>query len=99
MTQKLTLENEQIKHDEDDNQQTPKMINDNHLSLDNSLQISQPFITIEHENIPKEQQSIRKSELQRKHPKLFPLIFQKTLFNIHLRKRIHFDGQKIQKII
>jgi hypothetical protein len=68
MTQKLTLENEQIKHDEDDNQQTPKMINDNHLSLDKS----QP---IDHQHIPKEQQSIRKSELQRKYPKLFPLIF------------------------
>jgi hypothetical protein len=60
MTQKLSLENEQIKQDEDDNkiieQQTPKtveVINDNNLLLDNSLQTSQP----------KEQQLIRKSKI------------------------------------
>ena len=57
MTQKLSLENEQIKQDEDDNQmidrtikhQIPtQIINDNNnLSFDNSLQTSQLF-TIDH---------------------------------------------------
>jgi len=71
MTQKLSLEHEQIKQDEDDNkiieQQTSKtteIINDNNnLSLDNSLQTSQLF-TIDHQNITKEQQQpIRKSKI------------------------------------
>jgi hypothetical protein len=70
MTQKLSLENEQIKQDEDDNkiieQQTSKttqIINDNNnLLLDNSLQTSQIF-TIDHPNITKEQQPIRKSKI------------------------------------
>jgi hypothetical protein len=70
MTQKQTLENEQIKKDEDDNQiieqQTPKLtqtINDNNLSLNNSFQTSQSF-TINHQNITNEQQPIRKSKIQ-----------------------------------
>jgi hypothetical protein len=67
MTQKLTLENESIKQDKDDNQiieeqptpNTTQIINDNNLSLDNSFQRSSPF-TIDHPNTSKEQQPIRK---------------------------------------
>ena len=63
MTQKINLENEQIKQNDGISktieQQTTQIINDNNLSPDNSLQTSQPFL-IDHQNIPKEQQSIRK---------------------------------------
>jgi hypothetical protein len=71
MTQKLSLEHEHIKQDEDDNKiieqqksKTTQIINDNNnFSLDNSLQTSQLF-TIDHQNITKEQQqTIRKSKI------------------------------------
>ncbi|CAF1250906.1 unnamed protein product [Adineta steineri] len=60
--QKITIENEQIKQDEDDDDnnknielQSSKIINDNNISLDDSLQISQVF-TVDHQNITKDQQ-------------------------------------------
>jgi hypothetical protein len=68
MTQKLTLENEPIKQDEDDHHQiiqersrsnTTQMINDNNLSLDNSFQPS-PSFPNDHQNTSKEQQPIGK---------------------------------------
>lgn len=69
MIQKLPLENEQVKEDDNDNkiirkQPTPRIINDNNSLLDNSLQISQPF-TIDHENITKEQHSSLESDTVR----------------------------------
>ncbi|CAF1067415.1 unnamed protein product [Adineta steineri] len=61
--QKITIENEQIKQDEDDDDnnknielQSSKIINDNNISPDDSLQISQVF-TVDHQNITKDQQS------------------------------------------
>jgi hypothetical protein len=63
MTQKLALENEPIKQDEEDHQiiqeqptsNTTPIINDNNLSLDNSFRLS-PSFTIDHQNTSKEQQ-------------------------------------------
>ncbi|CAF0790999.1 unnamed protein product [Rotaria sordida] len=67
MTQKIILENEQLKQDDNDDNnkiikkqtlKTNQIINDNNVLLDNSIQTSQPFI-IDHQNIIKEQQSIQ----------------------------------------
>jgi hypothetical protein len=66
MTQKTSLENTQLKQDDDVNKiieqqtlKTTQIINDNNLSLDNSLQTSQS-LTIDPQNLSKEQQPIRK---------------------------------------